>query len=135
MINLVKQLFSCALALTISTFALANGVEIIQQDLVWSDLHPENKSVSSNGLFLNSSYDLAFGNIPCIVHKVPLTSNGHVTDIRWAASESTTIPGVFLKELDTPFIQNNWQVNGKGKIHLLKGVKEQQLIAGDEISF
>jgi len=30
---------------------------------------------------------------------------------------------------------NNWQVSGRGKVHLLKGVKEQQLIAGDEISF
>ena len=30
---------------------------------------------------------------------------------------------------------NSWQVNGKGKVHILKGLKEQQLIAGDEISF
>ena len=30
---------------------------------------------------------------------------------------------------------NNWQVSGKGKVHILKGLKEQQLIAGDEISF
>jgi len=30
---------------------------------------------------------------------------------------------------------NIWQVSGKGKVHLLKGVKEQQLVAGDEISF
>ena len=28
-----------------------------------------------------------------------------------------------------------WQVSGRGKVHLLKGVKEQQLVAGDEISF
>jgi cyanophycinase-like exopeptidase len=30
---------------------------------------------------------------------------------------------------------NNWQVSGKGKVHLLKGLKEQQLVAGDTISF
>jgi len=30
---------------------------------------------------------------------------------------------------------NIWQVSGKGKVHLLKGIKEQQLVAGDEISF
>jgi len=30
---------------------------------------------------------------------------------------------------------NTWQVSGKAKVHLLKGVAEQQLVAGDEISF
>jgi len=30
---------------------------------------------------------------------------------------------------------NNWQVSGKAKVHILKGLKEQQLVAGDEISF
>jgi len=30
---------------------------------------------------------------------------------------------------------NIWQVSGKAKVHLLKGVKEQQLVAGGEISF
>jgi hypothetical protein len=30
---------------------------------------------------------------------------------------------------------NIWQVSGKAKVHILKGLKEQQLAAGDEISF
>ena len=30
---------------------------------------------------------------------------------------------------------NTWQVSGKAKVHLLKGLAEQQLVAGDEISF
>ena len=30
---------------------------------------------------------------------------------------------------------NIWQVSGKAKVHLLKGLAEQQLVAGDEISF
>jgi len=30
---------------------------------------------------------------------------------------------------------NSWQVSGKGKVHILKGLKEQQLIAGEEIIF
>jgi hypothetical protein len=30
---------------------------------------------------------------------------------------------------------SNWQVSGKGIVHLLKGVKEQQLVAGEEIRF
>ena len=30
---------------------------------------------------------------------------------------------------------DTWQVTGKGKVHILKGLAEQQLAAGDEISF
>ena len=30
---------------------------------------------------------------------------------------------------------SNWQVSGKSKVHILKGLKEQQLVEGDEISF
>jgi cyanophycinase-like exopeptidase len=30
---------------------------------------------------------------------------------------------------------NIWQVSGKGKVHILKGLKEQQLVEGDTISF
>ena len=30
---------------------------------------------------------------------------------------------------------SNWQVSGKGKVHILKGLKEQQLVAGEEIIF
>jgi len=30
---------------------------------------------------------------------------------------------------------NIWQVTGKGKVHILKGLAEQQLVAGDKISF
>ena len=29
----------------------------------------------------------------------------------------------------------NWQISGKGKVHILKGLKEQKLVAGDDISF
>ena len=30
---------------------------------------------------------------------------------------------------------SNWQVSGKGKVHILKGLKEKQLVAGGQISF
>ena len=30
---------------------------------------------------------------------------------------------------------NNWKVSGKGKVHILKGLKEKQLVAGGRISF
>ena len=30
---------------------------------------------------------------------------------------------------------SNWQVSGKSKVHILKGLKEKQLVAGDTISF
>ena len=28
-----------------------------------------------------------------------------------------------------------WQVSGKAKVHILKGLADQQLVAGDELSF
>jgi hypothetical protein len=30
---------------------------------------------------------------------------------------------------------SNWQVSGKGEVHILKGLKEQQLITGEQIIF
>ncbi len=30
---------------------------------------------------------------------------------------------------------SNWQVSGRGKVHLLRGLDERQLVAGDKISF
>lgn len=137
MINLVKQLYTCALALIISTFAHANGIEIIEYELLWNDIHLEKNASTPISLFENSSYELTFGNTPCIVHKVPLTSNGQISGIQWITTESANLPSSLLKEMDAAPIQNNWQVNakitdGRGKPYLVVSILPIRRVSAED---
>ncbi|MFM7310652.1 MAG: hypothetical protein ACKOZY_08595, partial [Flavobacteriales bacterium] len=114
----------CVLALFISFSSFANSVELIQQNLIWSDLQPSQNPDSSLSLFHESSYDFAYGNVPCVVKKIPLNQFGKVAGIHWLASETATLSSSLLSDFDQSKIQENWRVSakisdGRGKPYLI----------------
>lgn len=127
MTDLVKLLYTCLLALFFSFESRANGVELIQQNLTWSDLQPSPGAQAASTLFLESSYDFAFGNVPCVVKKIPLSHYGKVAQIRWISSETAMLSNNLVRDLDLSNIEENWQVtakitDGRGKPYLVVSI-------------